>query len=65
MSFNSGGSRRAAPATGWYPLNPRDTYVPTYRVNHDNLRYLNRNAGDVRDDIRGRNRPRQPRTRLA
>lgn len=57
VSFNSGGSRRAAPATGWYPLNPRDTYVPTYRVNHDNLRYLNRNAGDVRDDIRGRNRP--------
>ncbi|SHH46104.1 DUF6600 domain-containing protein [Massilia sp. CF038] len=57
VSFNSGGNRRAAPATGWYPLTPRDTYVPTYRVNHDNLRYLNRNAGDVRDDIRGRNRP--------
>jgi len=57
VSFSSGGGRRPAPATGWYPLSPRDTYVPTYRVNHDNLRYLNRNAGDVRDDIRGRNRP--------
>jgi len=54
VSFNSGGNRRAAPATGWYPLNPHDTYVPTYRVNHDNLRYLNRNAGD---DSRGRYRP--------
>ncbi|HEY0061164.1 MAG TPA: DUF6600 domain-containing protein [Telluria sp.] len=57
VNFNSGGNRRAAPATGWYPLTPRDTYVPTYRVNHDNLRYLNRNTGELRDDIRGRNRP--------
>jgi hypothetical protein len=53
LSFNARGTQRAAPAQGWYPLAPRDTYVPTYRVDHDKLRYLNRHAGDVRGDIRG------------
>ena len=53
LSFNTRGSHRAAPARGWYPLSPRDTYVPTYRVDHDKLRYLNRHAGDVKGDIRG------------
>ncbi|MES2319934.1 MAG: DUF6600 domain-containing protein [Pseudomonadota bacterium] len=53
LSFNARGSHRAAPARGWYPLSPRDTYVPTYRVDHDKLRYLNRHAGDVKGDIRG------------
>ncbi len=42
LSFNSGGSRRHAPAQGWYPLSPRDTYAPSYRVSHDHLRYINR-----------------------
>ncbi len=64
VSFNSGNGHRPAPATGWYPLTPRDTYVPSYRVNHDNLRYLNRTTGDVRDDIRGRIRPDDRRERM-
>jgi hypothetical protein len=54
--FGSGNNRRAAPATGWYPLAPKDAYVPTYRMAHDNLRYLNRNAGSAQPDIRGRAR---------
>lgn len=54
--FGSGHARRAAPATGWYPLAPKDAYVPTYRMAHDNLRYLNHNAGAAQPDIRGRAR---------
>ena len=53
-NFGSGSTRRAVPATGWYPLTPHDTYVPTYRMAHDNLRYLNRNVGSAQPDIRGR-----------
>ena len=53
-NFGSGHTRRAAPATGWYPLAPRDAYVPNYRMNHDNLRYLNRHAGNAQPDVRGR-----------
>lgn len=56
LAFNSRGTHRAAPAQGWYPLSPRDTYVPTYRVDHERLRYLNRHAGDARDDVRGNRR---------
>lgn len=37
VSFNSGG---AAPAVGWYPLTPRDRYVPGYRVSSDFERRL-------------------------
>jgi hypothetical protein len=36
VSFNSG----AAPAVGWYPLSPRDRYVPAYRVSVDVERRL-------------------------
>ncbi len=54
LSFNQRGTHRAAPAQGWYPLAPRDAYVPTYRMNHDNLRFVNRHAGEARDDARGR-----------
>lgn len=32
VSFSSGGP---APAVGWYPLTPRDRYVPAYRVSAD------------------------------
>ena len=53
-NFGSGHARRVAPATGWYPLTPRDTYTPSYRMKHDNLRYLNRNAGSAQPDVRGR-----------
>ena len=53
LSFNNRGIHQAAPAQGWYPLAPRDTFVPAYRVDHDKLRYLNRNAGEAQADIRG------------
>lgn len=54
VGFNHGGSRRAAPAQGWYPLSPRDTYTPTYRMKHENLRFVNRPNGEARDDVRRR-----------
>ena len=53
-NFGSGHARRTATATGWYPLAPRDKYVPNYRMNHDNLRYLNRQSGSAQPDIRVR-----------
>jgi hypothetical protein len=37
VSFNSG---RSGPAVGWYPLTPRDRYVPGYRVSSDYERRL-------------------------
>ncbi len=46
VNFASGGTRRAAPAQGWYPLTPRETFVPHYRVSQDHLRYINRGARD-------------------
>lgn len=64
LAFNSRGTHRAAPAQGWYPLSPRDTYVPTYRVDHERLRHLNRYSGDVRDDVRGRHRRHDDNQRL-
>jgi hypothetical protein len=64
LAFNSRGTHSAAPAQGWYPLSPRDTYVPTYRVDHERLRHLNRYSGDVRDDVRGRNRRHDDNQRL-
>ncbi len=53
LSFNHRGTRRAAPAQGWYPLAPRDAYVPTYRISHDHLRDVNRYAGTVGQDVKG------------
>lgn len=29
------------PATGWYPLGPRERFVPGYRLSHERLRRLN------------------------
>ncbi len=43
LSFNTGGYGRA-PAQGWYPLSPRERYVPSYRLAEHQLRYLNRHA---------------------
>lgn len=51
-SFHQHGSR---PATGWYPLGPRDHYAPHYRLSDERLRRLNswswrdRKDGDRRD----------------
>jgi hypothetical protein len=52
VGFHSGGSYRPAPAQGWYPLAPRDSFVPHYRVKPDHLRYLNRHAHDRREHDR-------------
>ena len=46
VTFNSGGVRRPAPAQGWYPLTPRETFVPHYGISQDRLRYINRHARD-------------------
>lgn len=54
VGFNHRGTHRPAPAQGWFPLAPRDVYSPTYRMNHDNLRHVNRHSGDAVPDIRGR-----------
>ncbi|MYN01111.1 hypothetical protein GTP41_03265 [Pseudoduganella sp. DS3] len=37
VSFGSG---RSGPAVGWYPLTPRDRYVPGYRISSDYERRL-------------------------
>ena len=59
VGFNLHGSR---PATGWYPLGPRDHFVPGYRLSDERLRRLNawRDRKDDRNDgPRGRgDRPR-------
>ncbi|HEU4373944.1 MAG TPA: DUF6600 domain-containing protein [Telluria sp.] len=49
LSFGS--DRRRRPAQGWYPLTPRDSFVPGYRLSQQHLQHLNR---DVRPDGRGR-----------
>ncbi len=51
LSFGSGGDHRRRPAQGWYPLTPRDNFVPGYRLSQQHLQHLNR---DVRPDGRGR-----------
>ena len=38
LNFHSHGSH---PATGWYPLGPRDHFVPHYRLSDERLRRLN------------------------
>lgn len=45
LTFGSSGTRRHAPAQGWYPLTPHDTYVPPYRVSQEYLDRINRHAG--------------------
>lgn len=49
LSFGAGGGHR--PAQGWYPLTPRDAFVPGYRLSQQHLQHLN---SDVRPDGRGR-----------
>ncbi|MDB5958887.1 MAG: hypothetical protein JWP59_181, partial [Massilia sp.] len=53
LNFNSGG-RRTLPATGWYPLSPRDAFVPNYRLSNDHLQRINRDHdGRRRNDRDG------------
>ncbi len=51
LSFNIGGSQRRGPAMGWYPLSPREAYVPGYRARPEHVRQIN---AYVRDDHDGR-----------
>jgi hypothetical protein len=45
LSFSQGGQR---PAQGWYPLSPRDAFVPGYRLSNQHLQHINRHARDDR-----------------
>jgi hypothetical protein len=49
--FKLNNRHQALPARGWYPLSPRDRFVPTYRLSDERLRRLN---NDVRTDSRHR-----------
>jgi hypothetical protein len=51
LPFNSRGGRHSMPAQGWYPLSPRDRFVPGYRASDDHLRRLNQPW--PRDERRG------------
>lgn len=53
VNFHLHGSR---PATGWYPLGPRDHYKPHYRLSDERLRRLNSWGWRDRNDKRDRNR---------
>ena len=55
VNFNLHGSR---PATGWYPLGPRDHYVPHYRLSDERLRRLNSWSWRERKDGHPRDRNR-------
>ena len=57
QNFGAGGHR---PAQGWYPLTPRDAFVPGYRLSQQHLQHLNR---DARPDWRGEERGREGRGR--
>lgn len=50
------GNRHSAPGVGWFPLSPRDHYVPPYRVSPDHERRLGWRSGkwDGRDQDRDR-----------
>ena len=54
QNFNGGG-RHTLPATGWYPLAPREAFVPTYRLSPEHLQRINRDSrADWRRDHDGR-----------
>ena len=58
VGFAGHGGHRPQPATGWYPLGPRDRYVPRYRLSDERLRRVN--AFNGRNDHRGRERDGRP-----
>ena len=41
QNFGAGGDRLAQ---GWYPLTPRDAFVPGYRLSQQHLQHINRDA---------------------
>ena len=41
QNFGAGGDH---PAQGWYPLAPRDAFVPGYRLSQQHLQHINRDA---------------------
>jgi hypothetical protein len=42
--WNFGIGRSALPSRSWYPLSPRDSYSPYYRLSQQHLQHLNRHA---------------------
>ena len=61
QNFGAGGQH---PAQGWYPLTPRDAFVPGYRLSQQHLQHINRDArpGWREDgrDYSGRERDERP-----
>jgi hypothetical protein len=49
-NLGAGHGHRPLPAQGWYPLSPRDPFVPGYRLSHDHLQRINRHARPHGDD---------------
>jgi hypothetical protein len=43
-TFTTHGRRHPAPAQGWYPLTPRDNFVPGYRLSREHLGQINRHV---------------------
>ncbi|WLI89094.1 hypothetical protein Q4S45_20705 [Massilia sp. R2A-15] len=42
--WNFGVGRSALPSRSWYPLSPRESYTPVYRLSQQRLQHLNRYA---------------------
>ena len=57
-TFASRGVRHTAPAVGWFPLAPRDAYVPAYRASPEYQRRINADHDGAR---RGNDNQRQAR----
>lgn len=49
VNFNFSNRHHAMPATGWYPLSPRDHFVPYFRASDDWVRRANRDWRRDRD----------------
>ncbi len=59
--WNASFSYGSAPAVGWFPLAPREVYVPAYRTSPTYIRQVNvthvRNAADIDRALRPDHRP--------
>ncbi|WP_312513971.1 DUF6600 domain-containing protein [Massilia sp.] len=66
VGFQGHGVHRPLPATGWYPLGPRDRFVPGYRLSQERLQRINAWRNDKgHDEGRDRDRDGRPDFRRA
>ncbi|WGG50528.1 DUF6600 domain-containing protein [Rugamonas sp. DEMB1] len=61
VTFGGSVGGHRAPGTGWFPLSPRDTYVPPYRVSVDHERRLSWRHDGRGGEWRDGHGPREPR----